>query len=661
MQFAIASGKGGTGKTTLATNLARALAADGVPVAYLDCDVEEPNGHIFLRPKILSRNEVTIPVPEVDFSRCTYCRACAQACRFSAIVAFKTSVLTFPKLCHGCGGCALACPEKAIREVARPIGTIEEGETNGLAFVHGRLDIGEAMSPPLIRAVLDRAPVGHTIVVDAPPGTSCPVIASVKGADAVLLVTEPTPFGLSDLRLAVAMVRALGRPFGVAVNRADVGDREVFGFCEREGIPVLFELGEDRRIAYSYSRGELALQAIPDLAPRFLELAKRLRELAEGGLQEPVGVSSVSARDDDERLPTLPSLKSNHVTLGSGATTSSLRLPGLPSLRSDHVTLGPSRPPRELVVISGKGGTGKTSLVASFFALADGAVVADCDVDAADLYLVLDPHVQARWPFSGGCEAQILADACTACGLCIERCRFNAIRSGPDDDTDGVSVFEVDRISCEGCGVCVDACPEQAVKLIPSTGGEWFLSSTRHGPMLHARLGVAQENSGRLVSLVRREARAVASQENRRLVLVDGPPGIGCPVIASVTGAHLVLLVSEPSLSAIHDLKRVAEVCQHFDVPAAACINKADLNLEVAELLTREAEHMGVSVLGRVRYDPAVTRAQVRRKCVVEDGPGPAARDIRRLWDCVRRALQSGDPREAHEGRETLGSSLSGS
>jgi MinD superfamily P-loop ATPase len=237
MRIAVASGKGGTGKTTLATNLAFVLAQEGVPVAYLDCDVEEPNGHIFLKPEIERTSRVSILVPEVDESKCTYCRACSEACRFSAILALKEKVLTFPNLCHGCGGCSLACGEDAIREVPRPMGVVEQGRAGKVVFVQGRLDVGEAMAPPVIREVLKAAPKEGTVIVDAPPGTSCPVIESVKGADVVLLVTEPTPFGLHDLKLAVGMVRALGIPFAVAVNRVGVGDREVFSFCQAEEIP----------------------------------------------------------------------------------------------------------------------------------------------------------------------------------------------------------------------------------------------------------------------------------------------------------------------------------------------------------------------------------------------------------------------------------------
>jgi MinD superfamily P-loop ATPase len=291
---------------------------------------------------------------------------------------------------------------------------------------------------------------------------------------------------------------------------------------------------------------------------------------------------------------------------------------------------------RELVVISGKGGTGKTSVVASFLALVGGTVAVDCDVDAADLHLVLDPTVRERWPFSGGDEARIDPSACTGCGLCIEPCRFDAIRL---EQIGAEQVCEIDAVSCESCGVCVDVCPEDAVEMVPSDNGEWFVSDTRHGPLVHARLGIAQENSGKLVFLVRREARAVAGLEQVDLLIADGSPGIGCPVIASITGARMALVVTEPSLSGLHDMRRVAELTRQFGVATAVCINKADINPELSDRLEQVAEELGLSVLGRIPYDPAVTHAQVQARSVVEYKDSPAAREIRLIWERVSHAI----------------------
>lgn len=275
VKIVVASGKGGTGKTTVATNLAVSLASDGQRVMYADCDVEEPNGHIFLKPVIRSATRIGIPIPEVDTSKCTGCGQCGEVCQFSAIVCINEKVLTFPELCHGCGGCSLFCPENAIQEVQREIGDIEEGVADGIGFIHGTMRIGEAMSAPLIHAVKERAPSGGITIFDAPPGTSCPVIEAVRDTDFVLLVTEPTPFGLSDLRLAVEMVRALGLRFGIIINRCDVGDDEVRLYCAREDIPLLLEIPDDRRIAEAYSRGEMAVEAVPDLRDKLAEMWKK--------------------------------------------------------------------------------------------------------------------------------------------------------------------------------------------------------------------------------------------------------------------------------------------------------------------------------------------------------------------------------------------------
>ena len=285
---------------------------------------------------------------------------------------------------------------------------------------------------------------------------------------------------------------------------------------------------------------------------------------------------------------------------------------------------------REIVIISGKGGTGKTSLTAAFAVLADRPVVADCDVDAADLHLVLAPEIKERHEFRGGREAVIRADDCIGCGLCLDYCRFDAVKTG-DDPLRG-PLFAIDPVACEGCGVCVRFCPVEAIDFPERLCGEWMISETRCGPMVHARLGIAAENSGKLVSTVRQEARRIAEQENRTLILVDGPPGIGCPVIASVTGSDLVLAVTEPTVSGAHDLERVLSLTRHFDIPAAICVNKWDLNPGMAERIEQKAREMGARVAGRIRYDRSVTRAQLQEKAVVEID-APCVEDIHKIWE----------------------------
>jgi MinD superfamily P-loop ATPase len=284
---------------------------------------------------------------------------------------------------------------------------------------------------------------------------------------------------------------------------------------------------------------------------------------------------------------------------------------------------------KELVIISGKGGTGKTSVTASFAVLADHPVICDCDVDAADLHLVLEPSVKISYDFVSGKEAVIRQDKCVACGLCAEYCRFAAVKNR--QNREGDVVYFIDPVSCEGCGVCVRFCPEKAIDFPECLCGRWFVSDTRCGPMVHARLGVAAENSGKLVSTVRREARRIAEEINLKMVIVDGPPGIGCPVIASLTGATHVLVVTEPTVSGEHDLERVLSLTRHFQIPTSVCVNKWDINEEMTRQIEDKAQRAGANVAGRIRYDRAVTLAQIQKKAVVEID-APSAGDIKQLW-----------------------------
>jgi MinD superfamily P-loop ATPase len=275
MQIAIASGKGGTGKTTLAVALAQAW--DG-SVQLLDCDVEEPNAAIFLSLENCAEQTVSVLVPVVDSSRCTGCGKCAAICQFNALAVAGKSVLVFDDLCHSCGGCARVCPEHAITEQPRSIGKIVRGQSGNIRFIEGRLNIGHAMAPPVIRAVKKAADPALPVLIDCPPGTSCPMITAVKGSDFVILVTEPTPFGLHDLTLAVETVRLLDLPFGVLINRSDSGDNRVVEYCEKENIRLLLQIPESRKIAEAYSRGETLLSAAPELRPVFQEMIQVIQK-----------------------------------------------------------------------------------------------------------------------------------------------------------------------------------------------------------------------------------------------------------------------------------------------------------------------------------------------------------------------------------------------
>ncbi len=290
---------------------------------------------------------------------------------------------------------------------------------------------------------------------------------------------------------------------------------------------------------------------------------------------------------------------------------------------------------KEFVILSGKGGTGKTSFTAAFAQLANTPVVCDADVDAADLHLLLQPEIQKREEFRGGGLAQISDDVCTSCGMCRDLCKFEAI----SDD------FKVDGIRCEGCGVCVDLCPEQAIDFPLQKSGEWYVSQSRVGPMIHAQLGIAEENSGKLVSVVRQQARKIAEQGRHEVIITDGPPGIGCPVIAAMSGADKIIIVVEPTLSGTHDFKRLISLSKHFNLPAMLCVNRYDINEKVAWEIEKAAEAEGVRILPRVPFDQDFVRAMVVGQTVLEYIPASqAAQCLRDVWEAVLSSKEEASP-----------------
>ncbi|MBN1382928.1 MAG: ATP-binding protein [Deltaproteobacteria bacterium] len=298
---------------------------------------------------------------------------------------------------------------------------------------------------------------------------------------------------------------------------------------------------------------------------------------------------------------------------------------------------------KEISVISGKGGTGKTSLVASFAAFAENKVLADCDVDAADLYLVVQPETIYQESFSGGGKAEIQEDQCTDCGLCLQQCRFDAISYPPSQNGEPAQIPWVNPIFCEGCRLCARICPVEAIAFEPAESGLCYISKTPYGPMVHARLGIAQGNSGKLVSLVREKAKAIAEKESRDYIIVDGPPGVGCPVIASITGSDLVLIVSEPTLSGRHDMLRAAELTAHFQIPTLLCINKWDIHPETADRIEREARQLGILPAGRIGYDPSVTKAQIHKTSVASYPDSPAKKEMHQVWENVIKTLNKSE------------------
>jgi MinD superfamily P-loop ATPase len=282
MIVSVASGKGGTGKTLVATSLAFSLS-DNYKVQLLDCDVEEPNANILLHLAVNQRQPVYIPIPKVDETKCTYCGKCAEVCAYNAIAVLKEKVLVFPELCHGCGACSYLCPESAITEEGREMGVVERGNSGNLELIQGKLNVGEAMAPPVIREVKKYIDPANIVIIDVPPGTSCPVVEAVKGSDFCLLVTEPTPFGLNDLSLAVEVVRRLGIPCGVVINRVGIGGEEVERYCHREGIPILLRIPLDRNIAMLYSQGIPLIEGVPRWREEFLRLFQDIKDIIAAG------------------------------------------------------------------------------------------------------------------------------------------------------------------------------------------------------------------------------------------------------------------------------------------------------------------------------------------------------------------------------------------
>ncbi len=609
MNITIASGKGGTGKTTFAVNLAFALARRGERVRLLDGDVEEPNDHLFVKPDFTETEDVTVRKPVCDAALCDGCGACAEACHYNAIAVVKGKVLIFNELCHACGVCAYVCPRKALREEPKAIGRVLAApEHQPFYFAHGILKIGEALAPNVVQAVKRHIRPDSINLLDAAPGTACPVVKALEGADAAVLLTEPTPFGLHDLTLAAAMTLKMGIPTGIVVNRSDGADALIADFAAAAGIPLLGRIPFKREYAETYSAGRILIDEHPELAGLLLEAYAGILALRGARVPPP---------------PTPAALR----------VASETPAPFQPGTAEGY---------KEVTVISGKGGTGKTTLVASFAALAGQSVLADNDVDAADLHLLLAPQVREAHPFAGGAKAVIEAGRCAGCGRCAEVCHFDAIRlDGPANDVID-QTYRVDSFACEGCGFCPRVCPVEAIRSEPSVTGEWYVSATTRGPMAHARLGIAEENSGRLVAQVRRRAAELARALRHDRILGDGPPGTGCPVIASVSGADLVLIVTEPTVSGVHDMERVLELAAHFRVPALVVINKADLNAEQAERIVRIAGRRQARVIGRIPFDRAVHEALMRGKTVVESGPGAASEALAETWKAFQAHLRPG-------------------
>jgi MinD superfamily P-loop ATPase len=605
MIITVASGKGGTGKTTFAVNLAYALAkreqqksaCNQKKVRLLDCDVEEPNDHLFVRPDFSEEVSVKVPKPVWDASKCQACGKCAEECNYNAIAMVKKNVLIFNELCHSCGACAWVCPNGALTEEKTEIGKVQASDSPApFFFAHGLLNVGESLSPTVVRAVKQYIDKDAINIIDAPPGTACAVVTAVQDADVALLVTEPTPFGLNDLKLAVALTLKLGVPTGIIVNRSDGEDRLIADYAEQVGVPIAGRIPFSREYAETYAEGGILVDHFPELAENLLNIYDRM------ACALPPVPEEMEMNPEDREFPPFE----------KGISESGYR---------------------EVTVISGKGGTGKTTLTSCLAQLAGQEVLADNDVDAADLHLLLAPEVREKHAFTGSIKAVIDPEKCVGCGQCAEACHFDAIHPEPSANQPGKTVYKIDPVACEGCGLCPRVCPISAIDCEDNITGNWFVSNTQYGPMVHARLGIAEENSGRLVTQVRNRAAQLASELKKDYIIADGPPGTGCPVIASVSGTDLVVIVTEPTVSGVHDMERVMSLAKHFAVPTAIVINKADLNDEQAARIEEIAAEHGSKVIGKIPFDRVVNSALMAGKTVLDyDSNSQAAKVIRDIW-----------------------------
>jgi len=595
MNISIASGKGGTGKTTVAVNLAHAWANANdsqSKVHLVDCDVEAPNDHLFLDVSAAETRAVTLPKPVIDENKCTACGKCAKACNYNALTVVAKHVLLFDELCHSCNVCGYVCPENAISYAPVEIGKIHSVK-QGLPFVlsWGDLAVGQVQAPDIIRELRDELDINSINILDSSPGCGCAVRETLAGVDVVILVTEPTPFGLNDLRLAAELSLQLGLPTGIIINRSDGNDKIIEDFSQESGVPILGRIPFARKYAESYSKGQILAEQYPEIETIMHGLCEKIQALAK----------------------TVPP---KQTFLFESQTEISGEKFALAEPRSDM---------QETVVISGKGGTGKTTICASLAALRPGSVFFDADVDASNLPILLKGERIATQKFTSGAKAFIDYNKCIECGACAQSCRFRAIRKSEDGS------YQIAPEACEGCGLCELVCPVDAIEMRPADTGYLHLSESKYGKLSHAFLNIGEENSGKLVTQVRNLALTTLVAEKASYILGDGSPGIACPVIAAMTGCNLAIAVTEPTVSGVHDLKRVLKLAAHFDIASCVIINKADINIQQTNEIKDFCRKHKIEVIGEVPFDESVGKALKEGKHLLDVSPCPARTAIENI------------------------------
>ncbi len=601
LNIAVASGKGGTGKTLVSTNLAYIFESMKEKTTYLDCDVEAPDGHLFLKPEIYGDEEILVSTPaEVD-EKCTLCGRCEEVCRSNAVIKMGEKILFFPELCNSCGACSLVCPTGAIVEKKRSVGKLKWGKSSQINCRWGLINTGEGAITVRVINKVKSVPREGVTLLDSPPGAACPTAEAIKDADITLLVTDPTPFGMHDFKLTVDLCSLMGIKPLVIANRLYPGAKELEEYCSKHNLKIIGRIPDEREIARIYSEGKLIASETEKYNKLFTDIAQNIIEEAPKVVRQMPQSFSVQELKGEKEKPV-----------------------------SHAVHSAPSA--RQILVISGKGGTGKTSIAAAFSFYSRGeAAIADCDVDAADLHFILKPDIKDSGYFIGGEKMEIETGKCTGCGRCEEICKFDAV----SHESDGK--YKINELACEGCGACLEVCPFQAISSKEVRSGIWFNSSTRFGPMAHAKLSPAGENSGKLVTLIKKKAGELAADDNALRIIYDGSPGIGCPVIASLTGVDYVLIVTEPTVAGIHDLERVLDLVKHFKLKAGVVVNKSDLNPTQISGIFKLTEKYGQDILGEIPYDRNITEAQIEGLTLPEYAPkSPAAKKMAELWDKIK-------------------------
>ena len=612
MVITIASGKGGTGKTTLAVNLYDYLRKQTLNrnVKLLDCDVEAPNVHLFFKEAAFCEKPISDKKPVWNKEKCIGCGKCRDICRYNAIAKVHDKILIFNDLCHSCGACRYICTAGAISLEDYGIGkvcTVTDSEQN-CNLVYGKLNIGESASNSVIKAVKNQFLEKGLNIIDASPGVSSSFIETVEKSDAVILVTEPTIFGLHDLKLSIGILEKLKIPYGIVINRSDNNDTVITDFLYKYDIMLLGRIPFNRDYAETYSEGKLLVDYYPKIRVKIIQIYNNILKLA-----------------NTEFNPRILEFQDDLILSDKKAEKYFDKNTDLNII------------PKELMIVSGKGGTGKTTVCAAFSELSkadnERNIFEDCDVDASNLHLLLKPEVMEKFNFSGGKSAEIKQDRCNQCGVCVSYCHFEAIELTDD------SKFKINELKCEGCGLCLYICPNNAIIENERISGQYYISDTKNDLVVHAKLGITEKNSGKLVYTVRTNTARLAEKFSLPRILGDGPPGTGCSVIASVAGTDMVLIVTEPTMSGLHDMKRTLELAKIFKLRTAIIINKTDLNRKINQRIYLLARSFNSDVIAEIPFDQNINEALKSGKNIIEYGKGKACKEIEKAWIRLKEIL----------------------